>query len=48
MSRKKIITLAVTLALVIAFLVGAELGKTQKTILTPGMTEKYTSAQSDG
>jgi hypothetical protein len=46
MNRKKITTLAVTVVLVIALLVGAELGKTQKTILTPGMVTEYTSGQS--
>jgi hypothetical protein len=47
MNRSKIITLVVTGVLVIAILVGAELGKTQKTILTPGMVNKYTDTQSE-
>ncbi|MDR0813057.1 MAG: hypothetical protein LBO63_03500 [Oscillospiraceae bacterium] len=45
MSKKKITTLAVTAAIVVALLVGAELGKTQKTILDPGMLDKYTNEQ---
>jgi hypothetical protein len=45
MNRGKIITLIVIAVLVIAILIGAELGKTRKTILDPGMVTKYTDAQ---
>jgi hypothetical protein len=45
MNRSKIITLLVTGILVIAILVGAELGKTQKSILTPDMVNKYTDTE---
>jgi hypothetical protein len=37
--KKKIIALAVTAALIIAVFVGAELGKTQKTIRTPSIVK---------
>jgi len=45
MNKRKIITLLVTGLLIIAILVGAELGKTQTTILTPGMVKEYTDAE---
>ncbi|MDR1065166.1 MAG: hypothetical protein LBL25_02225 [Oscillospiraceae bacterium] len=43
MSTKKIAALAVAALLLIAIFVGAEFGKTQKTILTPGMVSEYAS-----
>lgn len=48
MSRRKTIALSVTIVLIIAIFVGAEFGKTQKTILTPGMTNQYTTAKPNG
>jgi hypothetical protein len=41
LSKKKIITLGVAAALIAGILIGARFSQTQKTILTPAMTDEY-------
>ncbi|MDR2606714.1 MAG: hypothetical protein LBC38_05480 [Oscillospiraceae bacterium] len=40
MNKRKIRVLAITLVLIIAILIGAKLGQTRKTIVTPDMIEE--------
>lgn len=48
MNGRKIVTLLVTLIMIVAIFIGAQFGKTQTTILNPGMLSKYASSQSKG